>query len=153
MGRATATSVVTAIQAPQHWSWAIKVVKLHSVWLALLWRRSKHHVYWGHFSWLWLKLCDRHSTLLALALVYSQNNTVKTMLLPAVFVFMLRHDSSPLPPHQLQNIGLLRIAAVQEHMSCPPQNSRGCCCNSLLHSLKTFSSVDYSTASYTLHEK
>jgi hypothetical protein len=75
---------------------------------------SKHRVYLGNISWLCFKLCDRYTTLRALILLSSQYTTIKIMLLRAHFMYRLCHDSRVQLPQQLQNIGPVGLAEVQE---------------------------------------
>jgi hypothetical protein len=70
------------------------------------------------------------------------------MLLPVFFVHRLCFASRKQPSQQLQNVDPLYITLVQRRMSWPPPNSTGRCCNSLLHSLNTFSIVDYDSTIY-----
>jgi hypothetical protein len=119
--------------------------------MARVWRYFghclKHHVYlWTFF-------------VVMAEVVWPTNNAVSLALLstiqsrPTPFVYRLRHDASMLPSQHLRNIGTFCVAEVQEHISWPPENNTGCCCNSLLHSLKTLFFVHYSTTSSALHEK
>jgi len=72
---------------------------------------SKHRVYAGHYSWSWLKLCDRPTTRRAVVLVSSQYDTIRTLLWRGLFVCWLRHDSSTKPPQQLQNMSCVHCSS------------------------------------------